>query len=148
MALDKAKKTLQKRLDTKVLKLVCPNDMDIYEYKVKCELEGIVPSLSNGMFLHWIMTSHGDSKTTEAVQHAIVNALKGMYLLDASNEEQCSYFCDAVRDLVLMDQFFATDILDIVLSNYKTTDKCLAEVFDFCKRLNKGFGLTTTGYFN
>ena len=126
MALDKAKKTLQKRLDTKILKLVCPKGMDIDEYRIRCELESIVPSTSNGMFLHRIMTSYGDKEATEAVRRAVVNALKGMYLLDASNEEQCSYFYDAVRALVLIDRFFATDIIAIILSNYKSADGCLA----------------------
>lgn len=148
MALDKAKKTLQKRLDTKILKLVCPKDMDIDEYRIRCELESIVPSTSNGMFLHWIMTSYGDKEDTEAVQRAVVNALKGMYLLDASNEEQCGYFCDAVKALILIDRFFATDIIEIILSNYKSADGCLADVFDFCRSLNKGFGLTKVEYFN
>lgn len=148
MALDKAKKTLQKRLDTKILKLVCPKGMDIDEYRIRCELESIVPSTSNGMFLYWIMTSYGDKEATEAVRRAVVNALKGMYLLDASNEEQCSYFYDAVRALVLIDRFFATDIIAIILSNYKSADGCLADVFDFCRSLNKGFGLTTVEYFN
>ena len=140
---------LRKKLDNKLIKLVAPAGMSIAEYKINCNLEGFEPSVENGMFLHWVMTAGGDdANLVEKVDKAILNAIIKKYLLDTSNEEQCSYFCDAVRDLVLKDKDYATDLLEAVFKNYKDSSGYGPDVFDFCKRLNKCLGLTAIEYFS
>ena len=142
-------KTLRKRLDTKLIKLIAPKDMSAAEYKIACNLEGIDPTAENGQFLHWVMTADGDdTKIVEKVHNAIVNALEKKYLLVLDDAEQCSYFCDAIRDVLLKDREYCTKLLDAVLKNYKDSDGYGNDVFDFCKRLNKCIGLTCTEYFN
>lgn len=142
-------KTLRKRLDTKLIKLIAPNNMGVAEYKITCNLEGIDPSVENGQFLHWVMTADGDdTKLAKKVHNAIVNALEKKYLLVLDDAEQCSYFCDAISDVLFKDKEYCTKLLDAVLKNYKGSDGNGNIVFEFCKRLNKGLGLTRTEYFN
>ena len=131
---------LRKRLDTKLIKLVKPDNMSVDEYKIACNLEGFDASVENGSFLHWLVTS--PAIVEMKVRAAILNALKKKYLLDESNIEQMSYFCDAVRDVVIKDHEWTTSLLEAVLKNYKGT-----EVYNFCSRLNKAVGFTSIGYF-
>ena len=150
IVMDNAKaKALRKRLDSRILKLVAPKDMAVHEYKIACNLEEIDPTVENGQFLHWIMTAHDSDETNVAdkVHNAVINALKKKYLLDTDNLEQCSYFCDAVRDIVLDDKDYAINVLEAVLKNYKDSPGYGVEVFAFCKQLNKGLGLTSVEYF-
>ena len=106
-------KTLRKRLDTKLIKLIAPKDMSVAEYKIKCNLEGIDPTVENGPFLHWIMTADGnDYSISKNVHNAIVNALNKKYLLDLDNAEQCSYFCDAMCDIVLANHDYKTKMFE------------------------------------
>ena len=148
--MDKAKaKTLRKRLDTTLLKLVMPEGMSIARYMIECNLNGIEPTVENGQFLHWLITARGDdAKLVEKVENAIVNALERGYLLDTSNATQCEYFCDAICDIVLKDKWFTTRLLEAVLKNYKDSDDYGADVFHYCKRLNKSIGLTSIEYFD
>ena len=142
-------KTLRKRLDTKLIKLIAPNNMSVAEYKIKCNLEGIDPSVENGQFLHWVMTADGDdTKVVEKVHNAIVNALNKKYLLDLDNAEQCSYFCDAMCDIVLANHDYKTKMFEAVLKNYKGSGGYGDKVFNHCKDLNKSFGFTNVEYFN
>ena len=138
---------LRKRLDTSLLKLVKPKDMSIDEYRIACNLQGgFDATVGYGPFLHWILTAGGDdSKVVEKVESMIINALNGGYLLDTQNIKQCSYFCDAIRDLVVKDKYWCQRLLEAILGNdaYKGTG-----VYDYCKTLNKAFGFTTVGYFN
>ena len=136
-------KELRTKLNNKIISLVKPVDMSIDEYRIACNLENINPSIENGMYLHWIMTADGDADVCEKVENAIVNALEKRYLLDSNNKEQISYFCDAIKNLVLRDKDYTIRLLEAVLKNYKGT-----EVFDFCKRVNKCIGLTSVEYFN
>ena len=118
--MDKKKaKDLRKKLDSKILKLIAPKGMSVAEYKIQCNLNGIDATLENGMFL-----------------------------IDSDSQEQCEYFCDAVKHLLLRDKDYSTRILDAVLKNYKNSSKYGLEVFNFCKQLNKAFGLTSTEYFD
>ena len=122
--------------------------MSVNEYKIACNLDCIDPSIENGQFLHWLITADGDCPAVvEKVHNAIVNAIRKKYLLDFTNEEQCSYFCDAIRDIVLKDRKFVTDLLEAVLKIYKGAPSYGAEVFNYCKRLNKAIGFTAVEYF-
>lgn len=149
--MEDVKKTqmLRKRLDTSLLKLVKPKDMSIDEYRIACNLQGVFDAtVEYGPFLHWILTAGRDDckvKVVEKVESIIINALSGGYLLDNQNIKQCSYFCDAIRDLVVKDKYWCKRLLEAILGNdaYKGTD-----VYDYCKTLNKAFGFTTIGYFN
>ena len=137
---------LRKKLDKKIINLVKPLDMSYEEYVIACNLQEFEPSVENGMYLHWVMTSSGDDITfsiVDKVHDAIVNALSKNYLLDPSNNEQCSYFCDAVRDMLLIDKDFTTRVLEAVLNTLDEDD----EVFKYCKSLNKAFGFTSVKYF-
>ena len=138
---------LRKRLDTCLIKLVKPKNMSVDEYRIACNLQdGFDTTTEYGPFLHWILTAGGDDhEVLEKVECAIINALNGGYLLDKQNIEQCSYFCDAIRDLVLKDKYWCERLLEAILGNdiYKGTG-----VYDYCKTLNKAFGLTSVGYFN
>ena len=141
-------KALRKRLDSKILKLIAPFEMSIEEYKIRCNLNNIDPSVENGMFLHWVMTAGGDdAEVVEKVENAIVNALERGYLLDTSNAAQCEYFCDAVCDLVLKDKWYTKRLLEAVLKNYASSSGYAADVYKYCRRLNKSIGLTSVGYF-
>ena len=146
----KKAKDLRKKLDSKIIKLIAPKGMSVAEYKIQCNLNEIDATLENGMFLHWVMTAHdGDETNVEGKVHdAIVKGLEQQYLIDVDSQEQCEYFCDAVKHLLLRDKDYSTRILDAVLKNYKHSSKHGLEVFNFCKRLNKAFGLTSTEYFD
>ena len=150
--MDKKKaKDLRKKLDSKIIKLIAPKGMSVAEYKIQCNLNEIDATLENGMFLHWVMTAHdGDETNVEGKVHdAIVKGLEQQYLIDVDSQEQCEYFCDAVKHLLLKDKEYTTRILDAVLKNYKySSSKYGLEVFSFCKRLNKAFGFTATEYFD
>lgn len=132
-----------------LIKLVAPKGMSVNEYKIACNLDNIDPSIENGQFLHWVMTAHSneETKVEDKVHNAIVNALKKRYLLDFSNAEQCSYFCDAIRDIVLDDKEYAKNLLEAVFSTCKDAPHYGKDVFDYCKKLNKGLGLTRVEYF-
>lgn len=149
--MDKKKaKDLRKKLDSKIIKLIAPKGMSVAEYKIQCNLNEIDATLENGMFLHWVMTAHDGDETNveDKVHDAIVKGLEQQYLIDVDSQEQCEYFCDAVNHLLLRDKDYSTRILDAVLKNYKNSSKYGLEVFNFCKRLNKAFGFTSTEYFN
>lgn len=145
----KKAKDLRKKLDSKIIKLIAPKGMSVAEYKIQCNLNGIDATLENGAFLHWVMTAHdGEETNVEGKVHdAIVKSLEQKYLIDVDSQEQCEYFCDAVKHLLLKDKDYSTRILDAVLKNYKHSNKYGLEVFNFCKKLNKAFGLTSTEYF-
>lgn len=140
---------LRKRLDTMLIKLVAPKGMGVDEYKIACNLDNIDPSVENGQFLHWVMTAHSneETKVEDKVHNAIVNALKKKYLLDFSNVEQCSYFCDAIHDIVLDDKEYAKNLLEAVFNSCKDAPNYGKDVFDYCKKLNKWLGLTSVEYF-
>lgn len=142
-------KQLRKRLDTKLIKLIAPNGMSIDEYKISCNLESIDPTVENGQFLHWVMTSTSDdNELVEKVHNAIINALEKSYLLDLSNAEQCEYFCDAIHELLLNeDKDFITRLLEAILRNYKDSNGYGSKVYEYCRSLNKAFGFTLVGYF-
>ena len=146
----KKAKDLRKKLDSKIIKLIAPKGMSVAEYKIQCNLNEIDATLENGMFLHWVMTAHdGEDTNVEGKVHdAIVKGLEQQYLIDTDSQEQCAYFCDALKHLLLKDKDYSTRILDAVLKNYKHSSKCGLEVFNFCKRLNKAFGFTSTEYFD
>lgn len=149
--MDRTKATaLRKRLDSRLIKLIAPKGMSVHEYKIACNLNEVDATVENGQFLHWVMTAEDGEETDVAdkVHTAIVNALEKKYLLDESSAEQCSYFCDAVKDVLLKDKEYTTQLLEAVLKNYKSSSGHALEVFDFCKRLNKAFGLTTVEYFD
>ena len=136
---------LRKKLDKKIINLVKPDAMDVEEYIVNCHLQGFEPSVENGMYLHWLMTASGDNiSIVQQVEDAIVNALSKKYLLDLDDDLQCSYFCDAVRDICVKDKDYATHIFEAVLKNVDEDH----EVFKFCRSLNKVFGFTSVKYFN
>lgn len=143
-------KELRKKLDTKIIGLVKPANMSIDEYRIACNLENINPSVEDGPFLHWVMTTNEseDLGIVDKVRRAIVSALGKKYLIDASSQVQCSYFCDAVQNIIAKDHWYAEKILEAVLKNYKDTSGYAVEVFNYCKRLNKAFGLTEVEYFN
>lgn len=145
----KKAKDLRKKLDSKIIKLIAPKGMSVAEYKIQCNLNGIDATLENGMFLHWVMTAHDGDETNveDKVHDAIVKGLEQQYLIDVDSQEQCEYFCDAVKHLLLRDKDYTTRILDAVLKNYKNSSKYGLEVFNFCKQLNKAFGFTPTEYF-
>ena len=149
--MDKKKaKDLRKKLDSKIIKLIAPKGMSVAEYKIQCNLNEIDATLENGMFLHWVMTAYDGDETNveDKVHDAIVKGLEQQYLIDVDSQEQCEYFCDAVKHLLLRDKDYSTRILDAVLKNYKHSSKYGLEVFNFCKQLNKAFGLTSTEYFD
>ena len=147
--MEDVKKTqmLRHRLDILLLKLVKPEGMSIDEYRIACNLQGgFDATVEYGPFLHWILMVDGDdSDVVEKVKSVVINALNGGYLLDKQNIKQCSYFCDAIRDLVLKDKYWCERLLEAILGNdaYRGTD-----VYDYCKTLNKAFGFTSVGYFN
>ena len=124
--------------------------MSEHEYKIACNLNEVDATVENGPFLHWVMTAEDgeESDVADKVHAAVVNALEKKYLLDESSAEQCSYFCDAVRDVLLKDKEYSTLLLEAVLKNYKNSSGLALEVFDFCKQLNKAFGFTRIEYFN
>lgn len=142
--------TLRRRLDTKLIKLIAPKGMSVDEYKIACNLNEVDATVENGSFLHWVMTAEDgeESDVADKVHAAVVNALEKKYLLDESSAEQCAYFCDAVRDVLLKDKEYSTLLLEAVLKNYKDASGYGIEVFNFCKSLNKAFGLTEVEYFN
>ena len=146
----KKAKDLREKLDSKIIKLIAPKGMSVAEYKIQCNLNGIDATLENGAFLHWVMTAHdGEETNVEGKVHdAIVKSLEQQYLIDVDSQEQCEYFCDAVKHLLLKDKEYTTRIFDAVLKNYKYSSKYGLEVFNFCKRLNKAFGFTATEYFD
>ena len=146
----KKAKDLRKKLDSKIIKLIAPKGMSVAEYKIQCNLNEIDATLENGMFLHWVMTAHdGDEPNVEGKVHdAIVKGLEQQYLIDVDSQEQCAYFCDAVKHLLLRDKEYIIRIFDAVLKNYKHSSKYGLDVFNFCKRLNKAFGFTSTEYFD
>ena len=149
--MDKKKaKELRKRLDSTIIKLVAPRGMSVMEYKIQCNLNEFDATVENGMFLHWVMTAKdGDGTDVEDKVHdAIVNALDKKYLLDVDNKEQCAYFCDALKFVLLKDKEYSTRLLEGVLKGYKDSDGYGIEVFNFCKSLNKAFGFTSVEYFN
>ena len=131
----KKAKDLRKKLDSKIIKLIAPKGMSVAEYKIQCNLNEIDATLENGMFLHWVMTAHdGEDTNVEGKVHdVIVKGLEQQYLIDTDSQEQCEYFCDAVKHLLLKDKDYSTRILDAVLKNYKHSNKCGLEVFNFCK---------------
>lgn len=149
--IDKKKaKELRKKLDSRLIKLIAPKGMSEHEYKIACNLNEVDATVENGSFLHWVMTAEDgeESDVADKVHAAVVNALEKKYLLDESSVEQCSYFCDAVRDVLLKDKEYSTLLLEAVLKNYKNSSGPALEVFDFCKQLNKAFGFTHIEYFN
>ena len=141
---------LRKRLDSRIIKLVAPAGMSIDEYKIACNLNGIDPTVEAGPFLHWVMTTDEseDLGVVDKVRRAIVSALEKKYLIDTSSQVQCSYFCDAVQSIITKNKWYAENILEAVLKNYKDAGGYAVEVFNYCKRLNKAFGLTEVEYFN
>ena len=146
----KKAKDLRKKLDSKIIKLIAPKGMSVAEYKIQCDFNEIDATIENGMFLHWVMTAHdGEETNVEGKVHdAIVKGLEQQYLIDTDSQEQCEYFCDAVKHLLLRDKEYIIRIFDAVLKNYKHSSKYGLEVFNFCKQLNKAFGLTSTEYFD
>lgn len=143
-------KQLRKRLDNKLIKLIAPKGMSIDEYKISCNLESINPTVENGPFLHWVMTSTSDddSELVEKVDNVVINALEKGYLLDSSNAEQCEYFCDAIHELLLnKDKDFTIELLEVILKNYKDSNGYCSKVYEYCRSLNKAFGFTSVGYF-
>ena len=147
---NKKNHSLRKRLDSRIIKLVTPVGMSIDEYKIACNLNGVNPTVEDGPFLHWIMTTSTcvEHDVVDEVRRAIVSALDKKYLIDASCQVQCSYFCDAVQSIIAKDKWYAEKILEAVLKNYKDTSGYAVEVFNYCKRLNKAFGFTPVEYFN
>ena len=131
----KKAKDLRKKLDSKILKLIAPKGMSVAEYKMQCNLNEIDATLENGMFLHWVMTAHdGEDTNVEGKVHdAIVKCLEQQYLIDIDSQEQCAYFCDVVKHLLLKDKDYSSRILDAALKNYKHSSKCGLEVCNFCK---------------
>ena len=131
----KKAKDLRKKLDYKIIQLIAPKGMSVAEYKIQCDLNDIDATLENGMFLHWVMTARDgeDTNVEGKVNDAIVKGLEQQYLIDVDSQEQCEYFCDAVKHLLLKDKDYSTRILDAVLKNYKHSSKCGLEVFNFCK---------------
>ena len=99
----KKAKDLRKKLDSKIIKLIAPKGMSVAEYKIQCNLNEIDATIENGMFLHWVITAHdGEDTNVEGKVHdAIVKGLEQQYLIDVDSQEQCEYFCDAVKHLLL-----------------------------------------------
>lgn len=147
---NKIAKSLRKKLDNKLIKLVAPAGMSVDAYRIACNLEGFDATIENGTFLHWIITSASEDSddTEDKVHSAIVNALAKGYLLDADNPVQCAYFCDAICDVLLKDKDYTTKLLEGVFNGYKDSTKYGLEVFNYCKKLNKAFGFTPIEYFN
>ena len=147
---NKTAKSLRKKLDNKLIKLVAPAGMSVDAYKIACNLEGFDAVIENGMFLHWIITatSEDDNDTEDKVHSAIVNALAKGYLLDVDDSVQCEYFCDAISDVLLKDKDYSKKLLEGVFKGYKDSTKYGLKVFNYCKSLNKAFGFTSIEYFN
>ena len=134
---------LRKKLDDKIISLVKPINMTNAEYCITCNIEDFEPSVENGSYLHWLVTSNGDADIIEKVHLALVHALEKKYLLDITNDEQMSYFYDAIVDICIKDKEWTGQIVEAVLKSYEGT-----EVFNLCKRLNKAIGYTSVKYFN
>lgn len=141
---------LRKRLDSRLIKLIAPKGMSVVKYKIQCDLNEINATVEDGAFLHWVMTAKDGDETDvkDKVINMLVNALEKKYLLDFDSKEQCAYFCDAIRDVFLEDKERTTMFLEAVLKNYKGSDGFGAEVFEYCKTLNKAFGFTRVEYFD
>lgn len=141
------RKSLQTKLDNKLIALVKPSYMSNDEYKIACNMEFVDPTVKNGSYLHWLMTAdEGEDttfKTKEKVHALIVNALKKKYLLDIDNADQCSYFCDGIVDNVMKDRRFVEQLLEAIFEAYPGT-----ELFNYCWRLNRAFGFTSKYYFS
>jgi len=141
------RKSLQTKLDNKLIALVKPSHMSNDEYKIACNMESFDPTIKNGSYLHWLMTAdEGEDsafKIKEKVHALIVNALKKKYLLDIDDAEQCSYFYDGIVDNVVKDKHFVEQLIESVFEAYPDT-----ELFDCCWRLNRAFGFTSKYYFS
>ena len=136
-------KSLRDDLAKKIIKFIKPENMSIAEYVITCNLDDIDPTLDNGSYLHWVMTTIGEDKSTEEKIHRLIcKGLKGSYLLDDENVEQMSYFCDALKDIMCRDKDYAKDLFEATMEGYPKGD-----IFDFVYRLNKAFGFTSMNYF-
>ena len=143
MKLSKARaKHFRYELTKKIISLVKPEDMSIEEYIIQCNLNDIDPTLDNGMFLHWVMVADGPWGIKDKVNKSILQGLKKGYLLDETNNKQMSYFCDALKQLLLQDKYYTKDLFEATMEGYPKGD-----LFDFVCRLNKAFGLTSKNYF-
>lgn len=141
----KKAKTYRKWLTTAIIKLVKPPAMGVDEYRINCEMHGFKPEVENGMFLHWVMTAKdGDeSDVAPKVRRLIVCALRKGYLLEAGNDLQASYFCDALRDATPDDKDYMTALIEAFF------DHCSSgPAFDFVRKLNRAFGFTDSYYFS
>ncbi|MBP5784335.1 MAG: hypothetical protein J6W16_01965 [Methanobrevibacter sp.] len=139
---------LREKLLNKLIKIIAPKGMSAYEYRVQCNLNGVEASIEDGPFLYWLITNAcRPNENTIIVNKSIIHAINQKYLLDFDNEKQCAYFCDAIRDSLMDDKWWTEKLLEAVLKNYKSFPGYGKDVFDFCKRLNKAFGLTSVEYF-
>lgn len=146
MAVDKKRaKDLRRKLDARVIAVVKPENMSLYEYKIACNFNGVDPTVSSGPYLHWLMTAEGETLEQEQkVHNMLVHALEAGYLLDVEDDVQCSYFIDGLKSIICTLKWdFPKQILEAVLLNYKGT-----EVWKVAKRFNKIFGITSVEYFD
>ncbi len=133
------------RLCKKLVKLVAPEGMTYEQYVIECAANGIEVSLDNGMFLHWLLTYEGMTRTAYEVRRLLVKAVEDHYLLDPDNVEQIEYFRDAMVELVFMDKEYTASMYNAVL---KTTKTAIPALFNAVKSINKGLGITSVEYFN
>lgn len=138
-------KSLQTKLDNKLINLIKPVGMLPDQYKIACNLEGVEPTVRNGSFLHWVMTTDDGpgSDVADEVHELIINAIRKKYLLDPDDVEQCSYFCDAIRDNITKRKEYVTNLIEATFEGYPNTP-----MFDYCRTLNKAFGFTSQYYFS
>lgn len=138
-------KDLRRKLDARVIAVVKPENMSLYEYKIACNFNGVDPTVSSGPYLHWLMTAEGETLEQEQkVHNMLVHALEAGYLLDADDVIQCSYFIDGIKTIMCKHGWnYPKHMFEAVLLNYKGT-----EVWHTVKRLNKIFGITSVEYFD
>ena len=143
--------TRRSRLCKKILRLVAPKGMSLDFYEIACAANGFVPTLDNGMYLHWIIVEgakeHALNSNVQKIYSLLADGLKDSYLLDPDNDEQLEYFADAMRDIVMTaGKENCSMLYESFFIGYRGNK--LHGVYDFIKTLNKAFGFTSEEYFS
>lgn len=145
----KQKKRVSKdALFRRLVRVVALKGMPYSEYVLQCASNGVDASFDDPAYFGWLLRGcqDGDCGDFEKAQDMLVEAVELKYAgFDWSSDEAVEHLMDPLVEAAMHGyrlKDFAERLWTAVMKSYAGT-----EVADRLKRLNRGFGITTYGYF-
>mgnify|MGYP001771208577 CR=1 FL=1 len=138
----------QSQYESKLISLIKPKEMSIAEYKIKCMIRGINASVTDPTYMHWVIDEAYKDFNNDLYRKArelIVNGLKSHYILDFTQDLDCSYMIELITEIVMREHNSKSEtekLFAVILEEYRDT-----KLGDATYHLNKGLGITSVCYF-